>query len=423
MTTPSPGPPRLPAFLADHPAGTRTIALVNGRVFDGRAMAGSVPVTIEAGRITRLGEAPPPGAVVLDLEGRFLMPGLIDAHAHLTMLEHSSEPPKVRKGAEPMRPGMAAHLVGRTLRRALRMGVTTIRDVGAYGDVLLDLRQAIRYGAFTAPRLLVCGRIVSATAPGARFFPDMYREADGPDDVRRAVREQIRNGADFVKIMSTGARSVELEDPDPSQVTAPEMAAFVEEAHRQGFRAAAHCEGLAGTRLAIEAGCDTIEHGFHLGQAPELLAQMAGTGQVLVPTLSFLHHVAESGAWVGMLEAQGEHNVSAAHATLQAAMDAKVTIAVGSDSPDPDGVALEIQRLVEHGMSVTGALSAATVHGARALGIEAAVGTVAPGMLADLVVVDGDVLADPSLLLRPANVWLVLRNGDPVAGSVLERSL
>ena len=89
-------------------------------------------------------------------------------------------------------------------------------------------------------------RIVSATAPGARFFPDMYREADGPDDIRRAVREQIRAGADFVKVMSTGARSVELENPLPAQLTAAEMAAFVDEAHRQTYRTAAHCEGLAG---------------------------------------------------------------------------------------------------------------------------------------------------------------------------------
>ena len=144
----------------------------------------------------------------------------------------------------------------------------------------------MRYGAFRGPRLLTCGLILSATAPGGRFYGAMYREADGPDEMRKAVREQLRDGADFIKVMTTGARSNELEDPEPSQMTDAEFAAVVDEAHRMGFKVAAHVEGLDGTAAAIAHGMDTIEHGMYLNQRPELLEAMAAGGQVLVPTLS-----------------------------------------------------------------------------------------------------------------------------------------
>jgi imidazolonepropionase-like amidohydrolase len=313
--------------------------------------------------------------------------------------------------------------VADNLRRAVRMGVTTIRDVGAYEEVLFEIRQAMRYGAFEGPRLLSCGRIVSATAPGGRFFPGMYREADGPDDIRRAVREQLRRGADFVKIMSTGARSVEMENPHPAQVTAAEMAAFVEEAHRQGFRAAAHAEGLAGTEAAILAGCDTIEHGFYLNQRPDLLTHMAEHDQVLVPTLGFLHLVAESGEWTDLLEEQGAYNVGQARLTLQAARAAGVPIAMGSDAADTERIHREIGWMIEHGMGSHEALVAATSGSARALGIASEVGTVADGLLADLVLVDGDPISRPSLLGDPNAIRLVFRNGAPVAGAMLENSI
>lgn len=418
-------PGRLPAFLADHRPAPGTLALTGARLFDGTgdAVREGATVVVESGRVTLVdpeGGGIPGEAGVIDVGGRFLMPGMIDAHAHLTMLEHSPRAPAPPKGAEPLHPDLTAHLVAANLRGALRMGITTIRDVGAYGDVLFGIRQAMRYGAFAGPRLFVCGRIVSGSAPGGRFFPHMYREADGPDDVRRAVREQIRAGADFVKIMSTGARSVELEDPNPAQVTREEMAAFVDEAHRQGFRAAAHCEGLEGTALAIEEGADTIEHGMYLHRRPDLLDRLAALDGVLVPTLSFLHDVAEDGKWTDLLVDQGRFNLSEAHETLAAARSAGVRLAMGFDSPEVFRSAEELGRMVEHGLPPAEALTAATAGGAHALGISSEVGTIEAGKLADLVVVDGDPLADPAVLLDPSRIWLVLRNGDPVAGAALD---
>ena len=273
------------------------LCLTNARLFDGTGapVRERAAVLVENGVIARVGDsgdAAPDGVPVLDLAGRTLMPGLIDAHAHV--YPHVPAP---APGAEPLLARDAARTSWPpTCARRCGMGITTIRDVGSYGDLVFAARQAMRYGAFRGPRLLACGRIISATAPGGRWFGDMYREADGPDDVRRAVREQLRRGADFIKVMTTGARTVELEDPNPAQMTREEIATIVDEAHRMGHRVAAHAEGLDGTEIAIEAGIDTIEHGMYLNQRPDLLERMAASGQVLVPTLGCFYGIAGAAA-------------------------------------------------------------------------------------------------------------------------------
>jgi imidazolonepropionase-like amidohydrolase len=395
-------------------------------------------VLVEDGTIARVGDAgdgAPEGARVLDLEGRTLMPGLIDAHAHV--YPHL---PRPAPGAEPLWPGTGAHVLAAALRDALRMGITTLRDVGSYGDLVFEARQAMRYGALRGPRLLTCGRIISATAPGGRWFPGMYREADGADDVRRAVREQLRRGADFVKVMTTGARSVELEDPNPEQLTREEIATVVDEAHRMGRRVAAHAEGLDGTEIAIATGIDTIEHGMYLNRRPDLLARMAAGGQVLVPTLGCFYGVAGAAAptaagadgapvtdgeppatWSHMLVELALHNLEQADLTLRAARAAGVAIAAGHDWSPISDLGLEIVRMVHHGLGAREALVASTATAARALGLGEHVGTVQAGRLADLLVVDGDPLDRPGVLRERDRIWLVLQLGAPVAGAAMER--
>src|SRR5262249_5932015 len=157
---------------------------------------------------------------------------------------------------------------------------------GSQGLAPQEARQAMRYAAFRGPRLLTCGKILSATAPGGRFYGDMYREADGPDDVRRAVRAAIRAVTDFINAVATGSRADELEEPDPLQLAEAELSAVTGEAHRLGFKVAAHAEGLAGCEAAITAGADTVEHGMYLHRRPDLLEAMAARAQVLVPTLA-----------------------------------------------------------------------------------------------------------------------------------------
>ncbi len=421
---------RFPALIAAPAAARGRLWLTGARLFDG---SGAPPreraaVLIEGGLIRRVadaGEPCPEGAHAVDVDGRVLMPGLIDAHTHA-----SGFVPSVAKGAEEPLPGVAAHFLQGELRDYLRFGVTTIRVVGSQGLMPQEARQAMRYGAFRGPRLLTCGKIISATAPGGRFYGDMYREADGEEDVRRAVREQIRSGADFIKVMTTGARSNELEDPDPLQLTEPELAAVTDEAHRMGYRVAAHAEGVDGCAAAIRHGVDTVEHGMYLQARPDLLDAMAASGQVLVPTLSGYYWMAGLGPEVidpahadaepdmpPILVELAQRNIREGAASMRAARDAGVKIALGSDTSL--AVGLEIQRMIHHGLTPAQALVAATKTAAEALGLDEHIGTVTEGKLADLTIIDGDPLAEPRLLSDQARIWLVLQLGAPVAGQLL----
>jgi len=407
--------------------------LTGARLFDGTgaAVREGAAVLVEDGIIRHVGDASQPcpeGARQLDVGQRTLMPGLIDAHTHT-----AGRIPQVLRGAEAVLPGTRAHFLQAELRDYLRHGVTTIRVTGSQGLTPQEARQAMRYGAFRGPRLLTCGKIISATAPGGRFYGDMYREADGPDDVRRAVREQIRAGADFIKVMTTGARSNEMEDPDPLQLTEAELAAVTDEAHRLGFRVAAHAEGLDGCAAAIRHGADTIEHGMYLHQRPDLLETMAAAGQVLVPTLSGYYWMAGLGDAVDPADAEplpemppmlidlAYHNLDEGAASMRAARQAGVKIALGSDMSLATG--LEIRRMVHHGLTAAEALTAATGTAAEALGLEQHIGTVETGKLADLVIVDGDPVREPRLLADPGRIWLVLQLGAPAAGRAPEAPL
>jgi len=423
-------PHRFPALIADPPRGEGRLWLTGARVFDGTGgpVRDGAAVLVEDGVIRRVGSASEPapeGARLVDLQQRTLMPGLIEAHTHI--LTHT---PPILRGAEPFLPGTPAHFLQAELRDFLRMGVTTIRFTGAQAEWPQEARQAMRYGAFRGPRLLTCGKIISATASGGRFYGTMYREADGPDDMRRAVREQIRSGADFVKVMTTGARSNEMEDPDPLQLTGAELAAVAEETHRMGYRLSAHAEGLAGCEAAVTHGADTVEHGIFLHQRPDLLDAMAASGQVLVPTLSGYYWMAGLGDVVDPAKAErtpemppelvdlADQNLEHGTASMRAARDAGVKIALGSDMEV--SVALEVQRMIFHGMTPGETLAAATSTAAQALGLADHVGTVAEGKLADLLIIDGDPLAEPDLLADRSRIWLVLQLGVPVAGQALE---
>ena len=421
---------RFPALIAAPRPAPGRLWLTGGRLFDGTdgAVRDGAAVLVEDGIISRVGAASEPcpeGARLLDIGPRTLLPGLTDAHTHA-----AGRLPETLRGAEQALPGTRAHFLQADLRAYLRRGVTTIRVTGSQGLAPQEARQAMRYGAFRGPRLLTCGKIISATAPGGRFYGDMYREADGPDDMRRAVREQLRSGADFIKVMTTGARSNELEDPDPLQLTPAELSAVADEAHRMGYRLSAHAEGLAGCEAAITIGADTIEHGMFLHQRPDLLDAMAARGQVLIPTLSGYYWMAGLGDAVSeagasrapemppVLVRLADHNLEQGAASMRAARDAGVKIALGSDVGS--GTALELQRMIRHGLTPGEALVAATRTAAEALDLGDRIGTVQEGKLADLLIVDGDPLSEPELLGDDSRIWLVLQLGVPVAGQALE---
>jgi imidazolonepropionase-like amidohydrolase len=398
------------ARVVDPGSGTvlerATIGIDGDRISDVAGATGDAPV----------------GAI--DLEGRAILPGFIDAHTHLasdTSRAPGFGPPPERHGEEPRPRELGYLLLARSCRALLEGGVTTVRDVGSFDDEAIVMRRGVELGLTLGPRILSCGRIISATSHGGRLFGSMYAEVDGPWEMRRAVREQLRRGADFVKLMATGARSVEREDPEPAQLTREEIAAVVDEAHRLGLRVAAHAEGLEGARMAVEEGVDTIEHGCSLHRNPRLLHAMAARGQVLVPTLTTFHDLAErfDHEWAPRLVDQAKCQLEEAYLTVAAARREGVTIAMGFDSGPPGYELWELVRLADAGLGTRGALEAGTRGGAAALGLPE-LGRLEAGSVADLVVVDGDPLADVRTLLRPQRIRLVIHDGRPVAGRDLD---
>ena len=392
------------------------LLLTNARVLDG--LGGAIEhatVRLSGERVVEIspsaGTSPGPGFEKVDLSGKTLMPALVDAHVHLSSYE--TLPPLLR-GEEPRADAVHYFELANFARNLVRMGVLTVRDVGSMDNHALHLRQAIRLGLAPGPRILTCARIVSATSPGCRIFTTMYRPADGPDEVRKATREQLAMGADFVKIMATGARSVVLEDPEPAQLTREEVRTVVEEAHRLGKRVAAHAEGSGGTRIAVEEGVDTIEHGLSLHRTPRLLALMAEQDQTLVPTLSTFHNVSEDHAekYPCTLVEQAKRQREEAYKTLIAAREAGVRIAMGFDSYPLGENARELVRMVKGGLTPMQGIVAATSGAAAALGLED-VGKIQAGTAADLLVLDRDPLEDPSVLQDPDTIHLVLQAGSP----------
>ncbi|MQA03298.1 MAG: amidohydrolase family protein [Streptosporangiales bacterium] len=428
-------------FAPDVPP-QRPLWLTNARLFDGtRApVRDGAAVLVENGRIVRVGsagDAVPEGATVVDLAGKTLMPGLINGHMHAV-----GQLPELGFGSQPLLPGTTTHMLGMHLREFLRYGVTTVRDMGTFGEQVMENRQAMRYGAFRGARVLTCGLIISGTAPGGVIFDGMYREADGADEVRKGVREQIRRGVDFVKVMTTGARSVELEaglcrddhgaSSMPNQLSYEEMQVAVEEAHRMGYYVAAHAEGLPGCETAVDLGMRTVEHGYYLHSRPDLLDRMAEHDIALVPTFTSSYVFAGRDLEVGTegetvpyctpeLEAVAEANIRAAEKTLQAANAAGTPIVMGADDLElrRGGIWIEVLRMIHHGLPAHEVLVSATSAAAHAFGLTE-LGTVAEGKLADLAILDGDPFANPEILGDSERIWLVLQDGVPVAGAALE---
>jgi imidazolonepropionase-like amidohydrolase len=388
-----------------------TLVLSGARIIDG---TGAEPVrgrsvVVENGVITAVVEdARAPRGNGVDLAGHTLWPGLINCHVHLCL---GAE-------ADPVRP-LREELLGLTAIKALlraretaRAGVTTVRDLGGREYVEIAVRRAIQEGLIDGPRIVAAGRPVCMTGGHGHW---LAREADGPDDARKAVREQLKAGADVIKIIATGGVMTPGVEPGSPQLTLDEMRAAIEEARKAGRRTAAHAMASSGISDAIAAGITSIEHGIYLTE--EIVAHMRRDGTFLVPTLNAPAAIASGGLAAGIpdfMVRKSEVVVPAHVASFQLAHRAGVRIAAGADSGTPlnfhGSLLPELTLMVKYGMTPLEAIRAATVTAADCLGLGEVTGRVAPGYAADLIAVAGDpaerieALADLKLVLVSGRV-------------------
>ena len=378
----------------------RAIVLRPGRVYDGlgpAAQAG-LAVLVRGDRIERVGPVAevgvPQGAEVIDLPSLTLMPGLIDAHSHVLLHPYNETPwdDQVLREALGLRVARAVN----HLKATLDAGFTTLRDLGSEGAGYADvgLRQAVERGVIPGPRLIVAGRaIVMKGSYAPRGFapevdvPQGAEEASGPEDLARVVRDQIRRGADVVKVYAD-YRWGPGGEARPA-FTQSELELVVQIASSSGRPVVAHASTPEGMRRATLAGVQTIEHGDN--GTPEVFRLMAEHNVALCPTVAAGDAITGYSGWRRGIDPDPDR-ITQKRASLRAAMAAGVTICNGSDV----GVfahgdnAREPELLVAYGMSPLDAVRAATSATARALGIEGRVGLVRPGLLADLIAVEGD---------------------------------
>ena len=429
------GPMKLPLILLALAASTAvaqtpsdSLVLVHaGRLLDrpGQTPRGASTIVIRNGRIeaSRDGFAAAdgfPGATVVDLRERYVLPGLIDCHVHLET---------DRAGQEGLVESMTssdAHLAYQALgnaRKTLDAGFTTVRNLGDERGVTLALRDAIASGSVAGPRILDAGAGVSATsghgdrtlslAPHIAEHVSETNLCDGPESCRRAVRAQVRRGVDVIKIMTTGGVNSRIGAGLGKQMFDDEAQALIETAHLYGKKVAVHAHGADGINLALKHGADSIEHGTLIDD--ESVKLFLKNGAYYVPTLStvngYLERLAKDpNAYPPAVREKIEWRIQITGTALALAYPRGVKIAFGTDA----GVskhgrnADEFELMVKHGMPPAAAIKAATLNAADLLGIAAEAGSIEPGKRADMIAVSGDPLSDVTVLKR---VSFVMKDG------------
>jgi imidazolonepropionase-like amidohydrolase len=408
------------AQVAPAPASTpKTVVIRAGHLLDvktGKTLANQT-ILIQEDKIASVGSDTqvPPSAQVIDLPNATVLPGLIDAHTHLTFTTNFGYS---RLGISIPREALTG---ARNARVTLEAGFTTVRNVGASGFTDVALRDAINVGDVPGPRMLVSGPPLTITGGHAdnNLLPFEYHAttdgvADGVDGVQHMVRQNIKYGADLIKFMASGGVLSHGDNPQASQYTLEEMKALVAEAHRLGRKVAAHAHGAQAILWASEAGVDSIEHGSYIDDAA--IAEMKKNGTYLVPTLYLMDWFFENAEKIGTppeLIAKGREVMPAARKNVARAFAAGVKVGFGTDAAVyPHGLnAHEFAVMVKLGLTPLQAIQAATINDADLLGWSDKVGTIAPGKWADIVAVDGDPLGDVTTLER---VKFVMKGGEVV---------
>ncbi|ELZ34395.1 amidohydrolase [Halogeometricum pallidum JCM 14848] len=389
--------------VADVDGTRRADVVVDG---DGRIVAVGADAADSADAVGESGDA---AVETVDADGKVVAPGLVDSHVHLMM---DGRPDVATVDAESAE--MLSYRAAANLRENVEAGVTTVRDLGAPGSLALDAGRAVEEGVLPGPRVVACGQNVVMTGGHGHWFG---READGTDEVRKAVREQLKRGAGVVKCMATGGVLTEGAVTGAPELTEAELTALVDAASPKGVPTAAHAHGKDGIENAVRAGITSVEHGTFMDA--ETADMMAREGTYWVPTASALEGIVENGVEAGIPEQAVEKAEDAQERFERAwehALEAGVTIAMGTDAGTPfnfhgENALREMELLVEYGLTAAEALEAATVTAAELLGV-GDVGRVAEGQRADLLVLDADPNEDVTAW-RDADA--VYRDGDRVA--------
>jgi len=410
-------------LLAAASASAQQVTVIKaGTLIDGRSSEArrNQTIVIRGNRIESVGGdvAAPAGAKVIDLSNMTVLPGMIDAHTHIFL--QGEDPAEGGYDIQLLKFPIAYRAARATVavRRAIEQGFTTLRDVetegAGYGDV--GIKMAINEGRIPGPRLFVVTRAISTTggynlegyAPEIEV-PKGAQLVDGPVQARKAAREQLDHGADWIKVYMTHRSWVDKQGNLVSQptLTVDELKAIVDEAHGWKRKVACHAYGGEGMQRALDGGCDSIEHGLDLTDAN--VAQMVRQGTWLVPTLSVYYtHNDPPDTPAGKRDRK---RVAVHGPSFQKAMKAGVKIAFGTDAGGfswDEPIAQEFGRMVEFGMSPMDCIRAATSRAADLLDMTGDLGVIAPGAYADIVAVAGDPLRDVNVL---KDVRFVMKDG------------
>ncbi len=404
-------------------AATTLTVIRAGSLIDGTSDAArkNQLIFVRGERIDKVVDAPaaiPANAEVIDLSGATVLPGLIDAHTHIFLW--GENPEKGGYDANILKAGIALRAARATFacRRALEQGFTTLRDLetegAGYGDV--EIKQAIAEGTIPGPRLFVATRGISSTggynlegyAPELQM-PKGVQIIDGPIEARKAAREQLDHGADWLKVYMTHRSWVDKKGNLVSQptLTVDELKAIVDEAHGWGKEVACHAYNGIGLQRALDGGCDSIEHGLEITDAQ--IAQMAKQGTWYCPTLAPYY-----GDWAPENTAEGVRDRKRAEvhgASVEKAVKAGIKIAYGTDIGGIEwtqSMAQEFPYLTQFGLTPMEAIRAATSRAAELLNEKGELGVVAPGAYADIIAVSGDPVKNVKEL---ANVKFVMKGG------------
>ena len=403
------------------------LALTGGRLLDGsgRPPVEDAVVVVHGETIQGAGSAEqvavPDECRKIDVHGMTILPGLMDLHVHLALGTEEALVP-----AAGLAPGLGTPMTFLGIkgfahaRRTLRMGFTTLRDVGDMGWLSVALRDAIEQKLVEGPRIIACGQYLTTTGGHGDDMPlwlertdTLSNAADGVDNVLRAVRRQIKMKTDWIKFFATGGI---MDSANRQEFTDAEMRTIIDEAHERGKRVAAHCMHAKGTLAAVKAGLDTVEHGSEL--TPEINEEMNQQGTFLIPTLYAPVANVNQGRHFGLPQVymdRARRFLESGLQSLKRALEAGVRVGLGTDcgyTPCPHGTnARELELLVQAGMTPMESLVTATKSSAEALGLENRLGTVESGKTADLLVVRGNPLDNICLLQDEKNIFLVMKDG------------